>query len=58
VSFGAIGKLLAVVCGLAGYFGGLIPWKFAAFLSADVIFALLFFDYLRRTAHTRPASAG
>lgn len=50
ISFGAIGKLVAISVGLAGWIAGLTSWKFPAFLSADLLFVILFLDYLRRTS--------
>lgn len=49
ISFGAIGKLLAFACAIAGWLAGLVVWKLPALLSADLVFALLFLDYLRRS---------
>lgn len=48
IFFGALGKLVAIACGLAGWSSGLVGWRFPGFLSADLLFVILFFDYLRR----------
>jgi hypothetical protein len=49
ISLAIIGKLavFAVVCSL--WRGGDVSWRVPGFASADLIFALLFIDYLRRT---------
>jgi hypothetical protein len=50
IHIGAIGKLAAVATVLAGAL--MVPhvWRLAALVSGDVVFAGLFFDYLRRTS--------
>lgn len=45
----AIGKLLAFVSAALPWLTGIISSRLPVLLSADVVFALLFFDYLRRT---------
>jgi len=45
----AIGKLLAFASAALPWLTGIIPSRLPILMSADVIFAILFFDYLRRT---------
>jgi hypothetical protein len=45
----AIGKLLAFASAALPWLTGIISSRLPLVLSADVIFAILFFDYLRRT---------
>jgi hypothetical protein len=49
VSFSVIGKSLAVACVIWAWAIGEISWLLPALFSADVIYALLFLDFLRRT---------
>lgn len=49
ISFGAIGKLLAVVGATVPWLTGHIPPTIPVLLSADLVYAILFFEYLRRT---------
>ncbi|HEY5048581.1 MAG TPA: hypothetical protein VII49_11240 [Rhizomicrobium sp.] len=49
VSIGAIGKLLAVACAVAPWLVGAVSPRLLMFFAPDLIFALLFLDYLRRT---------
>jgi hypothetical protein len=51
----AIGKLLAFASAALPWLTGIIPSRLPMLLSADVIFATLFFDYLRRTRQDAPA---
>ncbi len=51
----AIGKLLAFASAAVPWLTGIIPSRLPMLLSADVIFAILFFDYLRRTRQGVPA---
>lgn len=46
----AIGKLLAVACAAAPWVLGQSSPRLAMILAPDIVFALLFLDYLRRTA--------
>lgn len=50
----AIGKLLAFASAALPWLAGIVSSRLPMLLSADVIFAILFFDYLRRT---RPSPA-
>jgi len=45
----AIGKLLAFASAALPWLAGIVSLRLPMFLSADVVFAILFFDYLRRT---------
>lgn len=45
----AIGKLLAFASAGLPWLTGIISSRLPVLLSADVVFAVLFFDYLRRT---------
>ena len=45
----AIGKLLAFASAALPWLTGIISSRLPLLLSADVMFAILFFDYLRRT---------
>lgn len=49
IAFGAIGKLFAVLGGTIPWLTGHIPPTIPVLLSADLAYAILFFDYLRRT---------
>jgi hypothetical protein len=49
VELGAIGKLLAVAAATLPWLTGDVGWQLPAFVSADLVFAVLFVDYLRRT---------
>ena len=49
IHVGALGKLAAVATVLAGALAIPHLWRFFALIGGDAIFALLFFDYLRRT---------
>jgi hypothetical protein len=49
IHLGAIGKLLAVASAVWPWAVGAVPWQLPALTSLDLIYALLFFDYLRRT---------
>src|SRR5262245_25598628 len=46
----AAGKVLAFACALAVWLAGASSARWSLLLSADIVFALLFIDYLRRTA--------
>jgi hypothetical protein len=45
----AVGKLLAVGCAVMPWIEGETSYRLALLLSPDVVFAVLFLDYLRRT---------
>jgi len=49
IHLGAIGKLLAVIGVLWPWWIGAVSWKLPALASIDMIYAVLFLDYLRRT---------
>ena len=49
ILIGALGKLLAELSALAPWLRGEISFLLPALLLFDVVFALLFLDYLRRT---------
>jgi hypothetical protein len=49
IAVGAIGKLLAICCAAAPWLSGTITMKPPPLLAGDLILALLFLDYLRRT---------
>ena len=52
----AIGKLLAVASAVGPWVDGEIPARLPSILAPDVIFALLFFDYLRRSIQADAAA--
>ena len=52
IELGAIGKLLAVTAVTVPWLAGEIGWRLPSLIGGDLVFALLFIDYLRRT---RPA---
>jgi hypothetical protein len=54
IQVAAIGKLLAFTSAALPWLTGIIPSRLPMLLSADVVFAALFFDYLRRTRTARP----
>jgi hypothetical protein len=49
IHYSAIGKLLAVAGAAWPWLSGAIPSTIPLAMSGDVVFALLFIDYLRRT---------
>lgn len=49
ISVGAIGKLLAIACAALPWFSGAVQLQPPPLLAGDILFALLFLDYLRRT---------
>jgi hypothetical protein len=49
IAIGAWGKLAAVATVLVGALSVPHLWPLFALVSGDVVFALLFYDYLRRT---------
>jgi len=49
IELGAIGKLLAVVAVTGPWLAGEVGWQLPLVVSGDVVFALLFIDFLRRT---------
>lgn len=49
ISLGAIGKLLAVAAVVEPWLTGATPAILPALVGADLIYALLFLDFLRRT---------
>jgi len=52
IELGVIGKLLAVTAVTVPWLAGEIGWRLPFLIGGDLVFALLFIDYLRRT---RPA---
>jgi hypothetical protein len=52
IELGVIGKLLAVTAATLPWLGGEVGWQLPFLIGGDLVFALLFLDYLRRT---RPA---
>ncbi|MES0873879.1 hypothetical protein [Sinimarinibacterium thermocellulolyticum] len=46
---GAIGKLLAVAAADVPWLQGVIDWRLPLLAAGDLLFALLFIDWLRRT---------
>lgn len=48
IHMGLVGKSCVVVAGYADWLLGNVNWPFAALISGDLVFALLFYDYLRR----------
>ena len=52
IELGAIGKLLAVAAVTEPWLAGEVGWQLPLVVSGDLVFALLFIDFLRRT---RPA---
>src|SRR5262249_61427623 len=49
VHVSAVGKLLAVLSSLVPWMSGAIPATLPMLFGGDLIFALLFFEYLRRS---------
>jgi len=49
IPFGALGKLLAAACITWTWIAGDVPVRLPMLAGGDVMFALLFLDYLRRT---------
>jgi hypothetical protein len=49
IELGAIGKLLAVVAVTWPWLRGQVGWQLPALVGGDLVFALLFIDFLRRT---------
>ena len=49
IPLGAIGKLCAVACGVVPWVLHEVSATLPALLGIDLVFAVLFFDYLRRT---------
>ena len=49
IELGAIGKLLAVVAATGPWLAGEVRWPLPFVVSGDLVFALLFIDFLRRT---------
>jgi len=49
VSLGIIGKVLVVVAVFTPWLTGAIGWRVPALAGADLVFAALFADFLRRT---------
>jgi hypothetical protein len=54
VELGAIGKLVAVASASWPWLRGEIGWQLPLILSGDVVLALLFLDFLRRTPGGSP----
>jgi hypothetical protein len=50
IEIGVIGKALAVTAAAIPWLDGGIGWQLPALLGGDLLFVLLFLDYLRRTA--------
>jgi len=53
IHLGAVGKLLAVACTVWPWWIGAVPWTMLAPVGPDLIYALLFLDFLRRTKAAR-----
>jgi hypothetical protein len=49
IELGALGKLLAVTATTVPWLAGEIGWRLPFLIGGDLVFALLFIDYLRRT---------
>ena len=49
IELGAIGKLLAVAAATGPWLAGEIGWQLPFVVGGDLVFALLFIDFLRRT---------
>jgi hypothetical protein len=49
IHLGAIGKLLAVAGIVWPWWIGAVSWKLPALVGIDLVYAVLFLDYLRRT---------
>jgi len=49
IHLGAIGKLLAVAGVVWPWWIGAVSWKLPALVGIDLIYAILFLDFLRRT---------
>jgi hypothetical protein len=52
IAVGAIGKLLAIACAVVPWLTGAVQIKPPPLLVGDLILALLFLDYLRRSSPT------
>ena len=52
VELGVIGKLLAVTAATLPWLAGDVGWRLPFLIGGDLVFALLFLDYLRRTRPT------
>lgn len=48
IRLGIVGKSLVVIAGYVDWYAGNVNWPFAALITGDLIFAALFWDYLRR----------
>ena len=49
VELGVVGKLLAVAAATGPWLAGEIGWQVPLLVGGDLVFALLFLDFLRRT---------
>jgi len=49
IAVGAAGKLLAIVCAIVPWLNGTVHMQPPPLLAGDLVLALLFVDYLRRT---------
>jgi hypothetical protein len=49
IELGAIGKLLAVAAVTGPWLAGEVRWQLPLIVSGDLVFAVLFIDFLRRT---------
>jgi hypothetical protein len=49
IELGVIGKLLAVAAAGLPWLAGEVSWQLPLLISGDLVFVLLFLDYLRRT---------
>ena len=49
VTLGIVGKVLVVAGTLVPFLTGTIDWRLPALSGADVVFSILFLDFLRRT---------
>ena len=57
VGLGALGKAMAVACAVVPWLMGAIPSTLPALMGADLVFAALFLDYLRRAPRATAAAA-
>ena len=49
IELGVIGKLVAVAAATLPWLAGEVSWQLPLLISGDLVFVLLFVDYLRRT---------
>jgi hypothetical protein len=55
VALGILGKMLITAATAWSFFAGAVDWRLPALTGIDVVFALLFWDFLRRRAVTPAA---